>query len=800
MKQLLSVLFLLVSVSIAQPPAITIRGIVTDATTGEPLPNASLRLLGTSKGTVTNAAGEFLFPLSSTPVRLAVSYIGYRSDTVVISSEEKNHIHIALTPNAVQLSGVTITDEDPAYEIIRRAVESKKKWMPKLRTFEAKAFNRTQMRTDSSIAFITEAYSTLYWKQNDSIREVIRQQKQTGNLPKGMMPSRVGSIMNFNDDEIKQGGFIFTGPTAPNAFQYYDYKLLASRKMDDFEVYDIQLIPRTELVPLFQGKISIAERSYAVMEVELQPNSAFVQPFVKLISPRYTQRFRLVDEKFWLPANYRYEAVMEISIAGIQFPKIGVERDVVMYDYTVNPVFADSIFSMKSFTIDSSANSIDSLFWSENNVLPLTAEQESAYATLDSTQSLEKKLQPSGVTYQIVNALFSEGVSGWADLYYNRVEGFHLGVAKNFYDSAAAMKYNLTAGYGVSDKEMKYGAGIAWRFGKNLNSTVGITGGNLLFTKYEFELGVSLYKKFDGEPQSMEQNRLINTFDALFQRKDYYNYYRVIGGNISATWNLSALTHAAVVILSEEQSSLKKHTDFSFVTKSSFLKIPAAFYNNPGIYDGRLRSVNLEFDYRSSKGLSLARQALFVNTRMEYSSSAISSDFNYMQAEFRLLGKITTMAQSLFSPPALTVVLSGGTTFGSVPPQRYFTLTPNSSSLSQTEMLRGMFPHEFYGDRFALLYVEHNFRRMPFVWWSRLYKTNLEFIVNGAVARGWRTSHSLLTPKFPFRDTNGLYAEAGFGISNLLDVFRVDLTYRLTAPRMITASLLVSDFIMGFFE
>ena len=35
-------------------------------------------------------------------------------------------IRIALIPNTIQLAGVTVTDEDPAYEIIRRAIESNK--------------------------------------------------------------------------------------------------------------------------------------------------------------------------------------------------------------------------------------------------------------------------------------------------------------------------------------------------------------------------------------------------------------------------------------------------------------------------------------------------------------------------------------------------------------------------------------------------------------------------------------------------------------------------------------------------
>lgn len=781
-------------VCFAQQHSITVRGKIVDVSTREALPNATLRIVGTSKGTVTNTAGEFFLSLSNVPARIAASYVGYSSDTIEISQEEKIALLIALQPNAVQLAGVTITDEDPAYEIIRRAITSKKKWMPKLLTFEGKAFNRTQMRTDSAIALITEAYSTLYWRQNDSIREVITQQKQTGNLPKGMTPSRVGSIMNFNDNEIKQGGYIFIGPTAPNAFEYYDYKFLSSRKMDDFDVYTIQLIPRSEIVPLFQGTISIAERSYAVMEVDLKPNTAFVQPFINLINPHYKQIFRLIDDKFWLPANYHFESGLEISFVGITFPTINIERDVVIYDYRINPVFADSIQTLKSFSVDSSAEKFDSVFWTQNDVLPLTAEQDSAYQTLDSTQTLEKKLQPKGAAVSFLNFADGGGILGWADVYYNRVEGFHLGAAKTFNDSASNSSYRIFSGYGMSDKEMKYGAGATWRFGerKNSGATTGVA--NISFAMQEYEWSFDLYKKFEAEPRTLLQSYFLNSFDALARRVDVYNYYRTIGGRTMFSWNSTGLSRLNVALLHEEQSSLKKNTNYALI------KTSRSFRLNPGIIDGRMRTLTLGYTYRSTGALSLSREAFSFASSVEYSSSQLGSDFTFTQLKFSAQKKLSTIATTLLFPPSLMLVLSGGMTAGNVPPQRYLTLSSNASIFSQMGMLRALQPHEFYGDRYLSLFLEHNFRRIPFVWWKWLYKTNLEFIVNGAVAQLWKTSHAMQTPVFPFRDTKGIYAEAGFGISNILDLFRVDCTYRFTTPRTVVVNLLISDFVTGLLE
>jgi hypothetical protein len=183
-----------------------IRGKVVDAVEKEPLPSATIRIAGTAQGTITNGEGDFRFTSHDFPITLVVSYVGHTSDTVIITDGGAHNLLIRLQPNAIQVAEMVITGEDPAYQIIRYAIESKKKWMKRLTSYEGKAFNRVVIRAQDSIAAITESYSTLYWRSDDSLREIITQQKQTGNLPKSMQAVRVGKVINFNDDEIPMGG------------------------------------------------------------------------------------------------------------------------------------------------------------------------------------------------------------------------------------------------------------------------------------------------------------------------------------------------------------------------------------------------------------------------------------------------------------------------------------------------------------------------------------------------------------------------------------------------------------------
>ena len=230
-----------------------VSGVVLDASTNKPLPAATIRVAGPSnKGTITNERGQFQLSLPSGESLLIISYLGYRSDTVNASALNNHDLRVVLQPEAIRMSEVIITDEDPAYEIIRRAIESKPKWMGALKTFQCEAYSRITIDIDTAIGAITESYLTLYWRANDSLREVVHQKRQTKNLAVGDFVNRIGQVTNFNDDTVITGGFKFIGPTSPDAFSFYDYKLLKTRLMDGMDVYDIEVIPRSRIRPLFR--------------------------------------------------------------------------------------------------------------------------------------------------------------------------------------------------------------------------------------------------------------------------------------------------------------------------------------------------------------------------------------------------------------------------------------------------------------------------------------------------------------------------------------------------------------------
>lgn len=84
----------------------TVTGIVVD-TYGEPIIGATITEEGTTNGLITGMDGEFSINLTTPDAKIAVRYIGYKSQT--ISAGDKNHIRVVLEEDSQALDEVVVT-------------------------------------------------------------------------------------------------------------------------------------------------------------------------------------------------------------------------------------------------------------------------------------------------------------------------------------------------------------------------------------------------------------------------------------------------------------------------------------------------------------------------------------------------------------------------------------------------------------------------------------------------------------------------------------------------------------------
>ncbi len=99
--------FLLIFVPIGLLAQGQITGMVTDQADGMPLPGASVIVVGTTTGTITDFDGNYTLGDVSSDATLAFSYIGYLTQEVPVNGEST--INVALQEDAQQLDEVVLT-------------------------------------------------------------------------------------------------------------------------------------------------------------------------------------------------------------------------------------------------------------------------------------------------------------------------------------------------------------------------------------------------------------------------------------------------------------------------------------------------------------------------------------------------------------------------------------------------------------------------------------------------------------------------------------------------------------------
>lgn len=91
---------------------LTVFGIITDAQTGEMLPNALIRVAGENRGTVSNKDGYFaLTKVPSDTSTIEVTYLGYEKNKVKLDPiKSKKTIRISMSESTVDLAEFTVVD------------------------------------------------------------------------------------------------------------------------------------------------------------------------------------------------------------------------------------------------------------------------------------------------------------------------------------------------------------------------------------------------------------------------------------------------------------------------------------------------------------------------------------------------------------------------------------------------------------------------------------------------------------------------------------------------------------------
>jgi len=762
------ILLILFFISTTLSAQINITGKITNKETGEPLPYANIQIVDTYKGTISNDEGEFAIIIRKIPSRLLIRYIGYESQTIDIQTSSR-HFDISLVPKVVLLRQIVVTAEDPAVRIMRQVIEKKKQWRKRLKTYKSEAYTRAQIKNDTAIVSISESTSEVYWHSIKGSREIIKSRQETSNISSNDNFAFAGQTPNLYDDNIELMGFKIVGPTHPDALKYYNFKILDERRIDDKVIVDISIEPKNKLQPTFKGRVSIQLEDFAMLDIDVKPNQAMIfPPPIQKFNMHFRQQYSNFGKEFWLPVDVRIQGSIKIGMTGFQMPVMGYNQISRLTDYCVNIQVPDSIFSSsRTIRIDSSTVESDSLLINKSQNIPLTKEETRAYATLDSTMTLNKAFKPTGFLAKYVRVTVNNTTTEndsvdkkqgslskilsriKPDLYYNRVDGLHAGAALT-QNLPAKFQFTLKGAYKTGLKKSAWGAALDFRKQE----------------KSGLSTSISWFKGSTPIQKSMNYPLIITSLDFLFGQPDYFDYYWTENLSANLGWKGKFITQIKLELglHSENHSSLVKTTDWTLFKKTRQHR------ENLLIEDGRLQTITAAV----TLGESFTPWGIIgINRlRLEFEHSNpdfLTSDFSYTTLRGMLDLRIPTFFKRRFLPNTLDLRLTGGLLNGHVPVQR----------LGSTDVRLGIFTpfgtfhtlrhHPLTGNKYLNIFWEHNFRTVPFeiCGLRKIAEKGLSIIIHGASGRV---------------ENNDWYHEIGLSLSGIFSVFRLDVTKPVNKP------------------
>ena len=622
----------------------------------QPLPFANVYIKNTTNGTTANINGDYRLELPAGNHTIVFQHLGFRKGekNVDITAGKSLQLNVQLQRDEYVLHEVTVTasDEDPAYEIMRKASERRKFHLQQIENYSCRAYVKGNNKivdaprsflgydlnlpgldsTRSGIIYLSETVSELDYRQPDDFKERIISSKVSGD-DKGISFNRAGEMnITFYDRLIDLTPITarsYVSPLAGNARQYYRFRLIGEYAEDGVSVNKIKVMPRRSQDPAFSGFIYIQDDTWRIHATNLKVLKNPLTEFIDSLNIRQT--YAPYNADVWVLLSQTFDFKAQVLMFKFGGTYLGVYSN-----YTVNKTFEKKHFNNEAVIIEPNANERDSLYWKAVRPIPLISEERVDYKQKDSIQILRKTpaymdsldrvdnrfnvLKPLLTGYTLRNRqkkhrfYFSPLIENLA---YNTVEGARLYFKINYLKELKHKREFIAHTY--------------WRYGfsnKHFNAHTHLSyeSNPKKLEKLHFSFG-SEVKQWD---ESLPITEFLNSFYSLFLRLNYLKIYENRFAKIGYERELANGLKAKLWTAFEDRMPLENTTDYSLrdVDRVFTSNMPTEVFER---HQAVLLGVDLELRFKQ-------RYETHPHRKLVYPSDMPKLDISYRRAFRKLLG------------------------------------------------------------------------------------------------------------------------------------------------------------------
>lgn len=793
------------------PKRYVLSGTITDKNTGEGIPFATVFIPGTGIGTAADPDGNFEFTVDaeSLPVdTLYVQSIGYATYGQFIDrSKPQQHFDIALIREAASLGEFVFrAGEDPALVLLKKIIRhkpqnnydnlpayryeaynklevdlqhlSKKQFeqlpIPMIRKFSFIYNNVDSSETTPFLPFyLTESLSDYFYQRSPKkTREIIKASQIKG-ISNESITRYLGAMqqqLNVYENFLLVFDKNFISPIADNGPFYYRYKITDTQTVYGREVYQVSFRPRREGENCFYGEFWVADSSFALQHITMElPQSANIN-FVNNVS--LYQEFQPLGDTLWFLKKEKFISDFTLpygsKLPGFIGRKTTLYRHVAINDSATRAVLHDPLFK-DNIRVMADARSKDETYWQSNRHEPLSKNEQAIYGMIDTLESLPSFQRFKGLMKFVITGNLEAGPLEIGPYYYfysrNPVEGnrfrLTLGTTPKLFKDAYLNGY---VAYGDKDQEFKYQLGALWLLNRQPRS--------YLFAQYTHDIN-----RKPGNPTQIADDNIFSRlarkpgipFKLGMEDLGRIEYYREYFSGFSHQlygqyrhFEPNAPLPSAGIFFDQEGAPAN-----GLISNEVGVKLRYAWRENfvAGNY------------YRYSLGSKYPVVELTAGAGFK---GPLQGSYDYQRLVLTVQdeAKIANLGK-------LDYALFAGKIFGTVPYPLLEIHRGNEYYYYNKAAFSMMNDYEFISDQWAGGYLEHNFtgvfKYIPLLKKARLRQFWTAKGVIGSLSPANQTLN--LDKGFPFRTLAGNpYLELGTGVSNILQILRVDFVWRVT-PR-----------------
>ncbi len=785
-----------------------VGGLVKDEQ-GKTVPFANVVFANSVIGTTTNEVGEFYLQSDKDHDSLVISFVGYETKKIALTSSVNLDLKIVLQEEASNLDevviyrGKTSKKNNPAIDILRKVWENRRKnGVNAFDQYSYKEYEKLEFdintidsaviknRLFNGMEFIFDYADTnevtgktyLPMFINESVTEVygdnrINERKEIllGNKNSGFEQNRnlIDFIKDIYDDYNIYNNYIkffdksFVSPVSTTGIDTYNYILTDSAYVDNKWCYNIVYYPRRENELTFRGNFWVNDTTWAIKNINLETSRDANINWIKQVY--IEQDFEVLNDSIFLIQRDFFMADFGLnkkkSSRGIY-----AKRTLLYDEYSFNNKRPASFYQEEVYNPQSQAYNRSEEFWEQNRMEKLNEDERGIYVMLDSLT----KTKAFNRLYDLATVVQSGYIEfdGWdygpvySTFGFNDVEGVRIRFGgRTYFGQNDFWRIEGYGAYGFEDNKFKYG--ILGKVLLDPKSRLILSGGNRRDVE---QLGTSLTNSTDVLGRSLASSALIS-----------------VGDNDK----LSSINLSVMAIELEPVKNFTLRTGINYrIIEPASPEFSLDYYVNEDltIIDSEINQAEISTNLiytpgRKVSGYGVERNVVneedFPTLFFNYSlgiKNIFNSDFNYEKV------------QLFYNQPLLiggfgrsNLSLESGKTFGTVPLGLLSVVPGNQTYFALYNTFPALDFYEFVTDTYVSAHFNHNFNGRLFSRIPLLRELNLRELVGIRAVWGEISEENrrIDASGLPLRAPDGdPYYEYSVGIGNIFKILKVEAHFR----------------------